>query len=464
MMARDLNRNGLILQYPHICGYAPAPLLFVNEFPLYPALMAIGYRVFGEHILIGRLISIAASLGTLLLCYLILRHQCSNSAPFWGTLLFTLSPFGSYAGRCVLRHPTAFFFMALAFFLWMLWLERPHWGLWTGVWFSAVASILMNFPNAYIGLPMCAALILYRGWRGLLDKRVWWLAALVLLPAFLWVHHAMVSGAWFMNPGGSSQRGSGQFFRLEWWNPVFFQSIGDHLWRLILTPSGVILGVLGLMMFWRQQFPWVVRVWTAAVFLYFAYDSYPISVEVHDYYFLHALFPACLAGGIAGGALVDAARNQARTYPHLAGVGMACLVLVLLTWSWRHWDAPLKQSYLVTEPGWLKHWVQAGKGIREKTEADAVVVVDREVESLIYLCDRPGWVANWRNLQPDMLERMVAQGADYLLITSYTMGPDDRFTGYEFYSAAPAAEWVKAHGAVIEDASVYQIIDLHPGK
>ncbi len=462
MMARHFDRHGLVLQYPYICGYASTPVKFVNEFPLYPALMAVTYRFFGEDILFGRLISIVASLGTALLCYLILRHQFSNSTPFWGMLLFTLSPLGSYVGRCVLRHPTAFFFMALAFFLWMLWLERSSWWLWLGVWFSAAASILMNFPNAYIGLPMLAALILYRGWRGILDRRVWWLAVLVLLPTFLWVYHAMVSGAWFMTPRGTSQREPGKFFRLEWWNPEFFQNLGIHLWGMLLTPSGVILASLGLFLFWRSRFPWVVRVWAATVFLYFAYDSYAVSVEIHDYYFLHALFPACLAAGIAGGTLVDVARVHARNFPNLASLAMACLLLVPMVRNWQSVDIPLKQRFLVEEVGWLKHWLPASRAIREKTEADAVVVVDREVESLIYLCDRPGWVINYRDLHPDVLEKMVAQGGDYLLITTYTMGQDGRFTGYQFYTDSPGASWVQAHGAVIEDASIYQIVDLTP--
>ncbi len=464
MMARYFDRNGIVLQYPHIWGYAPGPLMFVNEFPLYPALMALAYRVFGEDVLLGRLISIAASLATALLCYLILRHQFRNSTPFWGMLLFTLSPLGSYVGRCVLRHPTAFFFMALAFFLWMLWLERPSWKLWVGVWFSAAASILVNFPNAYIGLPMLAALLFYRGWRGIMDRRVWLLAALALLPAWLWVHHAIISGAWFMTPFGVSQRDPDKFFRMEWWNPTFFLNVGNHLWSMLLTPAGALLAMLGLLMFWRSAFSWIVRVWAATVFVYFAYDSYAVSIEVHDYYFVHALLPACLAAGIAGGTMVDVARVRFRNSPHLASVGAACLLLVVMICSWRLYDAPLKESFLVTEVGWLRHWLAAGKGVREKTEPDAIVVVDKEVESLLYLCDRPGWVANWRTFQPDTLQRFLAQGADYFIITSYKMVGENQYSGYEFYSDSLAAPWLQAHGAVIEDSLVYQIVDLNPAE
>ncbi|MBW7938778.1 MAG: hypothetical protein H3C63_08240, partial [Candidatus Omnitrophica bacterium] len=45
MMARHFAREGIFLQYPKIDGYSAEPLLFINEFPLYPALMAFCYRI-----------------------------------------------------------------------------------------------------------------------------------------------------------------------------------------------------------------------------------------------------------------------------------------------------------------------------------------------------------------------------------------------------------------------------------
>ncbi|MCG3197504.1 MAG: hypothetical protein GHCLOJNM_01990 [bacterium] len=469
MMARHFFRHGITVQYPHINGYSARPSVFVNEFPLYPATLALAYREFGaENIVLGRLISIACSLATAALCYWLLRRHFNNSAPFWGALLFVLSPLGSYVGRCLLRHPMAFFLMTLAFCLWLLWLERPTWRLWVGVWICCALAVLTNFANAYVGVPMLAALLFHRGVKGLSDRRVWGLAGAIFLPTALWIYHAMAFGAWFLTgQDGAKQRDFGRFLRLEWWNSEFFSSLADHLYRMVFTPMGCLLAALGLLLYWRSPLAWIVRIWAVSVFAYLAFDHYVVYIVVHDYYFLHALFPGCLAAGIGCGALVDLSRRLSKRYPNVCALGASVLLLPLVFWSWRVWDAPLKESFLVTEPGWIQNWVPAGKAIQAKTERDAVLVVDREIDALIYLCDRPGWVTNWRTLDEATIRSLIEAGADYLLITKYTMGENGRFTGYLFddpKEGSPAAPWVRAHCAVIEDASTFQIVDLTPDR
>ncbi|MBE7487470.1 MAG: hypothetical protein DIKNOCCD_00481 [bacterium] len=466
MMARHFAREGIFLQYPKIDGYSAEPLLFINEFPLYPALMAFCYRIAIENVLFGRLISVAASLGSALVCYLLLRRMSRNTTPVWGTALFILSPLGSYVGRCVMRHPTAFFFMILSFYLWILWLQKPMWRFWFGALFSGALSILMNFANAYIGLPMLCALVLIRGVKGFFDRRVWLLAGLMLFPSVLWLKHAMEFGAWFMTgEGGVKQRDLGRFIRLEWLNSDFFESVGSHLSTMLLTPLGCFLAFVGLLIAWRSPLAWIARVWALTVFIYFGFDHYPIYMHVHDYYFVHALFPACLAFGLAGGALVEIAGLKSPRFPHV-GASIASVVLgLLLLVSWVVYDRPLKKQFLHTEVGWLQHWLPASRGVRELTDPDAILVVDRDVDALIYLCDRRGWVADWKELTPEALESMVRHGADYLLITSYTMGEKGAFTGFDFYDpekGSPAAGWVQSHGKVIKDGLVYQIVDLAP--
>jgi hypothetical protein len=466
MMARHFDRQGLAPQYPQICGYAASPLIFVNEFPLYPLTVAAGYRLFGEHILLARLVSIVFSLGTAVLVFFLLRRFCSNSAPLWGTLLFVLSPLGSYAGRCVLRHPMAFLFMVLAFYLWVLWVERPGWLLWGGVWLSAAITILMNFANAYIGLPMLAVLLAMRGGKALLDRRIWVLAGLVLLPSVLWLKHASEFGAWFLTgPGGVQQRSLGQFIGLTWLDAAFFKSLGFHLWHMLLTPAGCLLALGGLLISWRSPFAWVVRIWALTVFVYFGFDHYPIAEVVHDYYFLHALVPACLAFGLAAGWLVEKAGDWIPLRRDAGHWGMTAVLLVITLFSWYSFDRPLKKNFLEVEAGWLRHWTMAGKRVQETIPQGTPIVVDRAVDALIYLCDHPGWVTDWQTLTEESLRSLIAHGAEYLLITSYTMGGPDQYTGYQFYdesNGSPAAAWVRAHGKVIQDASIFQIVDLIP--
>lgn len=468
MMARHFHREGIFLQYPHINGYGPGPVIFVNECPLYPATVAVLYRMFGEKIIVARLLTVFFSLGTAALCYLTLRKFTSNSAPFWGTLLFVVSPLGSYVGRCVLRHPMGFFLMALGFFFWIVWIERPRWWSWFGACAATAGSILVNYANAYIGLPMLAALLLLKGPKALLDRRIWLLAGLALLPSILWLKHAIEFGAWFLTGiEGDAIRGAGPFLQLKWIEPKFFESLGFHLWRMLLTPAGCILTAAGLILFFQDRFSWIVRSWVLAVFLYFGFDHYAVTTLIHDYYFVHALFPACLAFGIACGALIDMAAVFLPRWRMQAAAGTALLLLVLTLWSWKRWDEPLREDFLHTEVGWLQHWIIAGEAVRTKTEPDAQMIVDRNVDSLIYLCDRPGWLCEWPTLTEETLRKLIDQGADYLLLTTYTMSGPDQFSGFVFddpTQGAPGATWVRANCPVVHNGRVYEIIDLSPLK
>ncbi len=476
MMARNFARDGIVLQYPGKEGYAQWSDIEVNEFPLYPATVALAYRVLGrEHDVIGRLVTILFSLGTGLLCYLILKTHFQNSAPLWAMALFMLSPLGAYVGRCFLRHPMAFFFQALAFFLWLLWLKRPGWALWIGVWISAAITGLMNFPNLYIGLPMGVAFLLTRDRKGLLDKRVAWLVLAILLPPLLWLKHSLKFSSVFLasDPTGIKQRDLDRFLRLEWVNPDFFGNMWEGTWDLLLTPGIFIIVLIGLCLGWKSKFCWIVRSWLGISILYLCVDHYPVYLNRHEYYFLHLLTPACLLGGVAAGwiigKLVMFKPENVGLMGSAATVGLAMAILL----PWQAYHFPLMEQYMVTEYGWSQHWADAGAKVRELTEPEAVMVVDYPEDSLIYYCDRPGWVNRFADIKTNQWQ--MSGGGDYLLITSYRVSQDENGNwvnnGFDFDNpvdgnppGSPAAPWVRANCPVVFDELRYQIIDLQPEK
>lgn len=482
MMARNFARDGIVLQYPKREGYSQWSAIEVNEFPLYPATVAAAYRLLGrEHDAIGRAVTILFSLGTGLLCFFILRLYFENSAPWWGLALFMISPLGVYVGRCFLRHPMAFFFQALALLCWLLWLRRPRWDLWGAACLSTAITGLMNFPNLYVGLPMAAALFLSRGSRGFFDRRVWAFAGISLLPPLLWLQHSMKFASVFLATDitGTKQRDLGRFLRLEWVNADFFSNLWEGTHDLLLTPVGLILGVIGLMLGWRSPVCWIVRIWLGAALLYLCVDHYPVYLNRHEYYFVHLLTPAALAVGIAGGWLVGKAAQFRPEHSGLYGTGAAFLFGMGLLIPWQSYHFPLMEKYMVEEYGWIEHWAAAGEKVREITEPDAVMVVDRPEDALIYYCDRPGWVNRNANIQEGQWQ--TSGGGDYLLITTYKGVHQDaegnwRNEGFHFDNppegdpelgldpGSPAAPWVRANCPVVFDHLTFQIVDLQPEK
>jgi hypothetical protein len=477
MMARHFHRNGIEIQYPQIMGYSAGPRLWVNEFPLYPATMACLYKLTGERVAVGRLISIFFSLATAVVCFLILRISFTNTVPYWSVFLFLLSPMGAYTGRCVIRHPMAFFFQALLFLFWLIWLKKPSRLAWTGTWLAGALTILMNFANAYIGLPMAVALGMVRGWKGFLDKRVYVLVISVFAPPMLWLKHSLEPGygGFFLaaSAGQIKQRDLERFLRLEWLNETFF----TNLWRwsidLLLTPAGIALGVLGLCILWRSKMAWLVRIWMVTALLYVCIDHYPFYLNPHDYYITHLLIPACLAGGIGAGTLVEWAKRAVPKYPVFSGNVATVLVGLITLYSWQAYYFPMRNRFLtdddplVSEIGWHQHWIKAAEKVREVTEPDSVMVLDRAEDTLIYYCDRPGWVNHWEGLTEVSIRSQISNGADYLLITRFKMEGSE-FTGYHFDDpppmGSPGAPWVRANCPIVHDGLIYQIVDLAPEK
>lgn len=479
MMARNFDRYGITLQYPLIEGYSSDRVDFVNEFPLYPALVATVYRLLGPNDVIGRLITLLFSCATGWLVFRLLARYYHNSTPYWGMALFLLSPLGWFLGRTFLRHPMAFFFQLACFFYWLKWLEEKRWGdlFLTGV--CGAVTILMNFANAYIGLPMLVALLLLHGPRGLLDRKHLALAVAMLLPSWLWLQHAIKFGAWFLV--GDQARDGGRLLRLEWVNMAFVESLWDGYWKLLLTPVGFLLVLVGLVVAVRRiPAGCCAVVWFLTVLLYFCVDHYPIYINRHEYYFLHALLPASMLGGIAAGRVVDwLSELLKKRFPAMARpcwkngdeilqqttraqlLAAVVLAVVFLVGGWAHYHTKLRNRYLVEEPGWIQHWVQAGKAVQELLPEDAVMVVDQSEDALIYHCNRRGFVTDWRTLTPDLLENMRSQGARYLLITSYQW--EDGPAGYLFddpLQGSPAAPHVRKLYPVLYEGNLFQIVHL----
>ena len=477
MMARNYARDGIVLQYPRKEGYAQWSDIEVNEFPLYPATVALAYRVLGrEHDAIGRLVTIAFSLSTGLLCYLILRTHFQNSAPLWAMAFFMISPLGVYVGRCFLRHPMAFFFQALAFYLWLLWLKRPRWEIWIGIWISAAITGLMNFPNLYVGLPMAVALLATWGISGATDKRVWGLVLATLVPPVLWLKHSLEFTSVFLaaDSTGVQQRDLGRFLRLEWVNADFFGNMWEGTWDLLLTPGFFVLVALGLCLGGRSKICWILRAWLGAAFLYLCIDHYPVYLNRHEYYFVHLLTPACLLGGIAAGWIIGKAVLLKPEHLGWVGSGATAGLAVAILLPWQAYHFPMMDKYLVEEYSHLQHWLVAGEKVREITEPEAVLVVDRPEDGLIYYCDRTGWVNRISNIQEGQWQ--LSGGGDYLLLTLYQGVHQDEQgnwhnQGFTFDNpenaelpGSPAAPWVRANCPVIFDHLTFQVIDLQPEK
>src|SRR4051794_35959456 len=151
-IARNFALNGMDIFFPQInCGGA-GPGFVETEFPLMPWLTALTYRFVGEHIALGRLISLAFMLVAAAAFWGLARRLLPVSAAHWALVAFFLSPAFMRWGTAFMPEATVLSFYLLALLGFARWLQedRLRFLVWTGAAISMAA--LVKPTSLHIGL------------------------------------------------------------------------------------------------------------------------------------------------------------------------------------------------------------------------------------------------------------------------------------------------------------------------
>ena len=193
------------------------------------------------------------------------------------------------------------------------------------LWLAAlalVAALYVKFSVCFIAVPLAAALLAARGWRGLLDRRLGLVAAVALLAALpaLWLTWSF--GA--VNLDNVAGRAAGQpFASLARWTYYLGQLPGQLGW------ATVILAVPGGFFLWRRASA-AVGGWLAVLFAGWAgfgwlfFSAIRVHEPRHD---LMILFPIVLAAASAVAGLLA----ERRAAPALLALGAASVLWALAT-------------------------------------------------------------------------------------------------------------------------------------
>jgi hypothetical protein len=163
------------------------------EFPLVQAVIAVLYRLFGLHEILGRLLVIATALG-LIWCVYRLALALDGRVPVARAAAFltAISPAVVFFGRIVIPDTPMIFLSALALlgFVGFARTDSRKW-LVTGA-VALTLACLLKLPAVFLGPPIVAALVRGRGWKAFRDPRIWMAGALPLaLTAWYWHAHAI---------------------------------------------------------------------------------------------------------------------------------------------------------------------------------------------------------------------------------------------------------------------------------
>lgn len=291
--------NGYQVLYPQIFWGGAGPGYVESEFQLYPFLVALLYGLFGEHVWLGRFVSLLFSIGSLVGLALVNRRLVGPSTANWALLVVAFSPLFLTYGTAFMPEATVFFFYVFALNYFLRWLTEESATCFILSMISTSIAILVKPTSGHLGL-LFALLIWHKAGISAFRKPTLWLGAIATLavPA-IWYAHARDLYFQYGNTFGLFSGGDNKFGDIsDWLNPHFYLSLAliDAKW--ILSLVGVIPFFVGL---WdsRKGRPMSI-LWGAGltIFIYYAITAkYSGSEDAGIHYHIYALpFVAIVAG------------------------------------------------------------------------------------------------------------------------------------------------------------------------
>ncbi|NOK58331.1 MAG: hypothetical protein GFH27_549279n137 [Chloroflexi bacterium AL-W] len=191
-IARNFVLSGYQWMYPQVDWGGATPGYVESEFPLYSFSLALLYGIFGEHVWLGRLITVVASAMSVVALYgLVRKHTDVVIYPaLYAAVLLALMPFAIYFGRTVM--PDSFMLLTAILALWSFahWLQQPTPARFGVALLLGALAPLAKTPNlAILVIPLA-----YLVWSVRTQRRLWpfFLAygCVFVVPSLLWMGHA----------------------------------------------------------------------------------------------------------------------------------------------------------------------------------------------------------------------------------------------------------------------------------
>ncbi|MDZ7338762.1 MAG: glycosyltransferase family 39 protein [candidate division KSB1 bacterium] len=332
-VARNFYQEGMNILYPRIDWRGDGPGYAEMEFPALSWQIALLYKILGLREQMGRSVPFVFSIGSMLAFFALARRFLRPQAALAAAAFFVLSPLSIRVANSLQPEAIMLFFIILTVYTFLRWLDEEKW-LWywlTGG--SASCALLAKVNSAHIGLLFLGLVLVRKGRRGLRSRRLWALAALIVLPAVLWYTHAHRLWLDYGNSLGLSNEY--HWIGLDFFtNPRFVLGILRIEALFVWMPLGWVVAAYGL---WRRRERGAIlaALWTLAVLIYYVIASRTTSEDWSIYYHVASVPPAALLFGHGLGEVVRGSQRRRSAGFVVAGALAVMVVLARLLTSFR---------------------------------------------------------------------------------------------------------------------------------
>ncbi len=420
-IARHFLHNGFRLFYPQIDWGGTGPGYVETEMQLYPFLVALCYRVFGEHLIIGRIVSLLFAVPTMALLYLLAKRLLGTLPALGALLFFAISPLYVRYSVAFMPESTVLCFYLGALWCFTRWINEPgkprlRWLL--GAALCTALAALVKPTSLHIGLVFLVLLQRHFGRRWLRRWDVWLFGAISLVPAVFFFHHARGLYLTYGNTFGLFSGGDSKFGGLhDWLRPGFYLSLGQLERAWVFTNVGALLFAAGAAVAVRRRHPELLLAGLGSIGIYYLIVARYAQAKWGIQYHVYMLPYAALGVGVAFSWLAD---HTSR----LAGVVLALLALGGIGGKASNLYAEMRYP----EPAPL---LACAEQVARIVPADAPIIVSTTSRSreggvlnnyqepvIFFYSDRHGFSLPADRLAPEQVERLHQAGGRYLVMTS----------------------------------------------
>jgi 4-amino-4-deoxy-L-arabinose transferase-like glycosyltransferase len=409
--------------YPQINWGGNGPGYVEAEFQLFPYITALLYRLFGENIIFGRIVSMIFNLMTCVVFYRLARRLFGERVAFWSLLFFIIAPLNSRYSTAFMPEATMFFFYVSGLYLFVRWLDE---GQDVFLWLAAVStavSILVKPTSILIGLIFFLLLFERYKWRVLVQPKLWLFAAIALIPGLLWYLHARDLYLIYGNTFGVISGGDSKFGNIRtWFSPGFYAELARLDIIYVFGQTSVLLFIAGMIVYLRQRRSSLLLYSIIAIVPYYVILSRYTGNSAGLQYHIFALVYAALGTGIGMVWLLDWLTQRIANpavYRALAG---AVVILCLFI------PTTLLASLLDQTPVSL---AACGAAVAQHVPEGQLVIVSTVSPSLengvvnnfqepeiFFYSQRYGWSLPSDQHTPEQVESLRSKGAAYLVVYS----------------------------------------------
>ena len=435
-IARNFYERSMNLFYPQVSWGGAAQPYVGMEFPLMHWIVAWLYWPFGEHAVIGRLVSMAFSVGTIWAVFALGSRLFGRAAGRAAAFLVAISPSAVFFGRFFISDTPMVFYSAAAVLAWVVYLDTGSRAAGAAGTVCTALAFLVKIPALLILAPIAWAAWEARRWAALKDRGLMIGLTVAVVSAGLWYWHAdaiyhrtgLSQAIWHPsgNYGPPISFGAGPFVGIYHWStmarlsdPAFYSEMVMRTWALHLTPGGFILALFALLVLWHRPHRRILDVWLGIVLLFILVTSE--GHIHHEFHQLPLLPPAALLFGLAAAPAFDGSWLRGNGGAVAGRVGSAAALLIVALLSFQYSGVVpnfFRPDRLDMTP------IEAGRAIEAAVDPAALLVTVEYEEYgnnspiLLYWAHRRGWSFDKTSITPQVVDLLRREyGARYFVTT-----------------------------------------------